>query len=356
MVQVTDAPLSANAPLVEAVQRIESSMRRIAVVIDAAGILIGTLTDGDVRRCLLAGGSLATEVREAMNASPASAPSDASDAAILALMRKRNILAVPLVDDAGRFLRLVHLRDLEPADRDGDASGFEFAVIMAGGEGMRLRPITASIPKPMVDIAGVPLLERQISRLAKSGVPLIYIAVNYLGHMIEEHFDDGARFGAEIRYLRETQKLGTAGALTLLPEIPDRPIMVMNGDILTACDFGSLRAFHESQRAEVTVAAVEYRIDVPFGVIRAEGPYVRELVEKPSQRFLCNAGLYAVSPSALRSLRAGTFINMTDIIATSLREGRQVAVFPMHEYWSDVGTHDDLDQARRMFTQSASSS
>jgi dTDP-glucose pyrophosphorylase len=346
---MTDTSLQPLAALVEAVRAIEASRRRIAVVVDDAQRLLGTLTDGDVRRCLLAGGSLDTPVQEAMNSQPLTAPEGSPDSYLLGLMRRGNILAVPLLDPAGRFVSLVHLNDLAPAEAVSDASGFAFAVVMAGGEGMRLRPITENIPKPMVDIGGAPLLERQIRRLAQAGLSRVYISVNYLSHVIEQHFGDGADFGLEIRYLREREKLGTAGALSLLPERAERPIAVMNGDILTTSNFGSLLSFHQNHGAQITVAAVDYRVNIPYGVIRAEGPYVKALMEKPSQRFLCNAGMYAVSPEALDLLPTGRFCNMTDLIETALDKGQSVAVFPVHEYWSDIGTPADLEQARQLF-------
>lgn len=351
MVPVKLAALDPRAPLVDAVRAIEGSRRRIAVVVDSNGQLVGTLTDGDVRRCLLAGGNLETSLAEAMNASPLSAPVGSSASYLLDLMRRRNILAVPLVDQAGRFVDVVHLTDLSPSDAAGDARGFAFAVIMAGGEGVRLRPLTESIPKPMVDIGGMPLLERQIQRLAASGLTRVYVSVNYLSHVIEEHFGDGSGFGLEVRYLREDRKLGTAGALSLLPERPTAPVLVMNGDIITDSDFGSLLTFHLGHQAEITVAAIDYRINIPYGVIRSDGPRVIGLQEKPSQRFLCNAGIYALSPSALSLLPPGGQANMTDLIEGCLGNGRQVAVFPVHEYWSDIGTPADLEQARRLFSQ-----
>lgn len=345
--------LDIRAPLVEAVRAIESSRRRIAVVVSDDRRLLGTLTDGDVRRCLLVGGTLETPVCEAMNRTPLSAPSGSSDGYLLDIMRRGNILAVPLVDAGGHFVKLVHLTDLAPAEEVRETTRFAFAVIMAGGEGMRLRPLTENIPKPMVDIGGVPLLERQIHRLAKAGLNRVYLSVNYLSHVIEDYFGDGSSFGLEICYLREREKLGTGGALSLLPERPDAPIVVMNGDILTTSDFGSLNAFHHTHSAEVTVAAVDYRINIPFGVIYNEGPYVTGLAEKPSQRFLCNAGIYVVSPSALGLLPHGRPFNMTDLIDACLVENRPVAIFPVHEYWSDIGTPADLDQARCLFLETA---
>ncbi len=344
--------IKSDEPLIAAVRAIECSRRRIAVVLDAEHRLLGTLTDGDIRRCLLGGGSLETPVSQAMNASPLVAEEGAPAGYLLDLMRKRNVMALPVVDGDGRFNRLVHLIDLEhPNHVTPVTAEFDFAVIMAGGEGTRLRPLTASIPKPMVDIGGTPLLERQIESLAKAGISRIYLSVNYLGHVIEQHFGDGTGFGVEIRYLREQEKLGTAGALALLPERPDRPIVVMNGDILTTSDFGSLYAFHQAHAAQVTVAAVDYRISIPYGVINTEGAFATGLVEKPSQRFLCNAGIYAVSPQALDLLKGTVHLNMTDIIGSCLTRGMPVSVFPVHEYWSDIGTPDDLEKARTFFAQ-----
>lgn len=349
---MSDTRLSPGSALIEAVRAIESSRRRIAVVVDEAGLLLGTLTDGDVRRCLLDGGSLDTPVARAMNPNPVTAKPGSPAGYVLDLLRRANVLALPLVDDAGRFQRLVHLTDLDKGSAEAArGSAFAFAVIMAGGEGTRLRPLTETIPKPMVDIGGMPLLERQIQRLADSGLRRVYLSVNYLGYVIENHFGDGRDFGIEIRYLREKEKLGTAGALSLLPETPQAPIIVMNGDILTHSDFDSLHAFHQAHGACVTVAAVDYRVSIPYGVIRSDGPFVKGLEEKPSQRFLCNAGIYAVSPQALGLLQGEGHCNMTDVVATCLDKGLPVAVFPVHEYWSDIGTPDDLEKARAFFSE-----
>lgn len=343
--------LSAQAPLVEAIRAIEATRRRIAVVVGHDGLLVGTLTDGDIRRCLLAGGNLETPVSDAMNSKPLSAPEGSSDGYLLDIMKRGNIVAIPLVNQHEQFVRLVHLSDLSPSDAVSEVADFAFAVIMAGGEGLRLRPVTEKIPKPMLDIGGVPLLERQIDRLAKAGLKRVYLSVNYLSHVIETHFGDGEKYGLEIIYLKEGQKLGTGGALTLLPERPNGPILVMNGDILTTSDFGCLNGFHRSNAAQITVAAVDYRINIPFGVIHTKGSFVTGLAEKPSQRFLCNAGIYAISPEALELLPVGRPFNMTDLIEACLADNRPVAVFPVHEYWSDIGTPTDLEKARSLFSE-----
>jgi dTDP-glucose pyrophosphorylase len=349
---MSDTQLKPDAVLMAAVRAIESSRRRIAVVVDSSGRLLGTLTDGDVRRCLLDGGSLETPVASAMNPNPVTAEVGSPVSYMLDLMRRGNVMALPLVDRAGRFERLMHLTDLVSASSEvSKASAFEFAVIMAGGEGTRLRPLTENIPKPMVDIGGIPLLERQIHRLAATGMRHVYLSVNYLGHIIENHFGNGSEFGIEVRYLREKEKLGTAGALALLPELPKGPIIVMNGDILTNSDFDSFYAFHQEHGAHITVAAVDYRVSIPYGVIHANGPFIKRLEEKPSQRFFCNAGIYAVSPPTLIMLHDARHRNMTDVVETCLACNYPVAVFPVHEFWSDIGTPDDLEKARAFFSE-----
>lgn len=351
---MSEKPLLPDAPLIDAVRAIESSHRRMAVVVSDDGRLLGTLTDGDVRRHLLASGNLDAVVSKAMNPNPLIAEIGSPDGYLKDLMRRGNVVALPLVDQSGKFLHLIHLKDLEqeyPQTR-GAHLRFSFAVIMAGGEGTRLRPLTEAIPKPMVEIGGVPLLERQIERLAKVGIRRVYISVNYLSHVIENYFGNGRDFGIEICYLREQEKLGTAGALSLLPEHPDGPIIVMNGDILTTSDFDSFYDFHISHGAKITVAAIDHIVHIPYGVIRSNGPFVYELVEKPSERFLCNAGIYAVSPEALSFLPSVKQSNMTDLIDACLANSESVAVFPVHEYWNDIGTPDDLERARADFAKS----
>lgn len=344
--------ISPDSILIDAIRIIEASSKRMVVVLAENGELLGTITDGDIRRCLLIGGKIGSSVLDAMNKSPVTVFQGAPRSFILDQMRKRNVLGIPVLDENGKFLSIVHFNDLEEESESQHAENkFDFAVIMAGGEGTRLRPITLDIPKPMVEVGGVPLIERQVERLIKAGLKRVYISVNYLSDIIENHFGDGSKHGIEIRYLREQGKLGTAGSLGLLPEKPAGPIIVMNGDILTTSDFESLYAFHSAHNAEITVAAIDYRIEIPFGVLQSEGVYVQELKEKPSQRFLCNAGIYALSPKILDHMTIPKFLNMTDIIENCLQKDMAVAVFPIHEYWSDIGTPDDLEKAREYISK-----
>lgn len=344
---MTSVSIDPGRNLLDAIRTIEASSRRMVVVLSETGKLLGTVTDGDIRRCLLSGGSLESPISEAMNTSPITVTDGSATGFILDQMKKRNVLGIPVLDQEGRFIKVIHFNDLEnDEEKHSTEETFEFAVIMAGGEGTRLRPLTLDVPKPMVEVGGVPLIERQVEKLIKAGLKRIYISVNYLSEIIEEHFGNGERHGIEIKYLREQGKLGTAGSLGLLPEKPKSPIVVMNGDILTTSDFESLHAFHRAHDAEVTVAAIDYRVEIPYGVLQSKGVYVEALKEKPSQQFLCNAGIYAISPKALDLVENAEFLNMTDIIENCLKTNRPVAVFPIHEYWSDIGTPADLEKAR----------
>ncbi|MDD3288022.1 MAG: nucleotidyltransferase family protein [Alphaproteobacteria bacterium] len=347
---MTEKPLPVTATMYDVVKTIESSRRRIAIVTSKDGMLLGTLTDGDVRRCILAGGDMKTLATRAMNSEPVTAQINSPSDHIMDLMKRANVMTIPLVDEQGRFVKLVHLFDLDEKTEAPGKARFAAAVIMAGGEGARLHPLTKSIPKPMIEIDGIPLLERQVRGLAEAGVKLCYLSVNYLSQVIEDYFKDGSEFGLTIRYLREENKMGTAGALSLLEEKPKGTLLVMNGDILTNSNFGSLYTYHLGHKAAVTVAAVEHHVQIPYGVIQSEGALVKGIEEKPSQRFLCNAGIYALSPEALK-LIPQNFYNMTDLIRDCISGNKVVSVFPIHEFWSDIGTLADLEKARKLFSK-----
>jgi dTDP-glucose pyrophosphorylase len=343
--------LNLGSLLVEAIEAIEKTDKRIAVVIDEKSKLVGTITDGDVRRSILAGGTLQTPVKDFMNSNPVTAFENSSKEALFNLMKNNNILAIPLVNKDGKFIDLSHISEISQDKAEINKYNISTAVIMAGGLGMRLRPITENIPKPMVDIGGMPLLERQIKKLSGFGIQKIYLAVNYLSEVIESHFNDGSKHGVEIHYLKEKESLGTGGALSLLPEKPDKPFLVMNGDVLTNSNFQSLSEFHFHQANDITIAGFSYNINIPFGVIDNNGPLVQTLQEKPSENFLCNAGIYILSPKALEQIPHSKFYNMTDLVNDYLGLGKPVSIFPIHEYWSDIGTSNDLDNARKIYTE-----
>ena len=349
---MTEPILTTDATLHQAIEIIEKTRRFIAVVVGDNDELLSVISDGDIRRAILAGLKLDAPAQDAMVRTPITANADLSHEELKHFLLQNSIAAVPVVDGQGHFVRVVQIEDVNPDEAtDNIASGFDAAVIMAGGEGMRLRPMTENLPKPMIPIGGVPLLERQVRSLSKAGIKRIYISTNYLGHLIEEHFTDGSEFGVQIEYLREETKLGTGGALSLLPRLPSGPILVMNGDVMTTSDFGKILAFHNEHDAFITIGSIEYHIEVPFGVININDTRAVGLEEKPSQRFLCNAGIYAIDPKALAQVPKNTRFDMTELIEDAIGNDQMVTVFPIHEYWTDIGSPSDLEQARKKFEE-----
>ena len=336
--------------LMDAVKAIEESPYRTVIVTDDEGKLIGSLTDGDIRRSLLKKGSLDTKLENVMNKNPISVKQDKSSEYMFKIMQEANVMSLAVIDSDHKFIDLIHLKELSKINNlPYTKIGFSFAVIMAGGEGKRLRPLTKNLPKPMIEIDGIPLLERQINKLTDIGIKKIYISVNYLSDVIENHFKDGSKYGVEILYLKESHKLGTAGSLSLLPETPENSILVMNGDVLTNSNFKNLFEFHNTNNATMTVSSIDFKVTIPYGVIREENGFIKKLEEKPTHRFFCNAGIYAISPSAIKLISKDSFFDMTDLVELCLNEKLPVAVFPIHEYWSDIGTPNDLEKARNFF-------
>ncbi|MFT6778326.1 MAG: dTDP-glucose pyrophosphorylase [Paraglaciecola sp.] len=343
--------LSSISTLIDAISAIEATNKRLAVVLSDGNHILGTLTDGDIRRYILQGHTLEALVTEAMNKNPTIASENASDSTLREMLSSNNIRSLPLVNGENKYVRTLHENELSFVDKEAIAEKtFSAAVIMAGGEGTRLMPLTENMPKPMVVINGLPLLERQIRRLCNMSITQVYISVNYLSEVIEDYFGDGRKFGVEIFYLHEDRKLGTAGALSLLPYFDNlQSSLVLNGDVLTTSDFINLFHFHEEHQSVITIGAVDYHVEIPYGVIQYDGAKVKSLQEKPSQHFFCNAGIYALASSVLKKIPENQFWNMTDLIEQCLTEDDIVSVFPVHEYWSDIGTPADLEKAREEF-------
>jgi dTDP-glucose pyrophosphorylase len=303
------------------------------------GTLGGLLTDGDIRRAILRGVSLEQPCHSIATSRPLCGRDGMTPGEMLETMNGADINQLPIVSADGIVRGFVLRRDLVPAG----ASNLS-AVIMAGGLGSRLMPLTADTPKPMLPVGDRPLMERTIERLRDAGIVRLSISTHHLADRIVEHFGDGQRFGVSIEYLTEERPLGTAGGLGLLDRRPE-PILVINGDILTKVDFRDLLAYHRRHGADVTVGVRRYEIDVPYGVVECEGPAVRAIKEKPSVGFLVNAGVYLLEPSVQSVIPAGTRFDMTDLIGRLLAEGRPVVSYPIVEYWLDVGRHDDYRKA-----------
>jgi len=318
---------------------IDKNKEGIALVAGSDRRLLGLITDGDIRRFMLRGNSLDRPCSEAMCATPFTLSEKASPEEIVAGFSGKRIRHIPLLDQNRVAIALV-CQFAGAAEVEART-----AVIMAGGEGRRLRPITESIPKPMIQIKGRPLLEITIERLVSYGIRRIILAVNYKANIIEDHFGDGARFGVQVEYLREKQKLGTVGALALLDERPRDPFLVMNGDIITDIDIRRFLDFHTSHRSILTIASIQYNMNIPFGVLEHSGPFVLSVTEKPSHSFLCNAGMYVVDPELIDRIPAGTYYDMTSLVSDLIASGLAVHTFPIHESWIDVGQKKDLIQA-----------
>ena len=339
------APLviSPSATVRDAIQRIDAGGMQIALVVDSGQKLIGTISDGDVRRGILRGVALDDPAVKVMNVAPTVARPGEDRETLLATMRARHLHRIPVLASDDRIVGLETFDELvRPARRDN------LVVLMAGGLGVRLRPLTEERPKPMLIIGGRPMLETILLSFIESGFHRFYISVNYMAEMVQSHFGDGSRWGVEIRYIEEQARMGTAGAVGLLPEKPTSPVIVMNGDLLTKVNFSSLLDFHLSHNAAGTMCVREYDLQVPYGVVKLKEYRLLSVEEKPVHRFFVNAGIYVLSPAAL-SLIPPSFYDMPTLFEKLVAEGREVAVFPLREYWLDIGHLADLEKANGEF-------
>jgi len=325
----------------DAVRALNTGGFEIGLVTAGDGRLLGTITDGDVRRGLLRGLGMDAPVAEIMNAKPVTAAPDAARGALLKRMTADLLRQIPLVDGGGRVVGLVHMRDLTPPIESRD----NWVVLMAGGLGERLRPLTDDTPKPLLSVGSKPILESILEGFVEQKFRRFYISVNYKADSIKRHFGDGRKWNVEIRYLQEETRLGTAGALRLIPDLPRNPLLIMNGDLVTRVNFQDLLDYHEQQKSRATMCVRQYDIQVPFGVVGINGNKIRVIDEKPVQRFLVNAGIYVLEPDLIELIPAGENFDMTDLFTRVVANEHDTAAFPIHEYWLDVGRLDDLQRA-----------
>ena len=339
--KLKDILIAPDLTVVDALRIIDSTRLQIALVVDEAGRLLGTVSDGDVRRALLAGTALTSPVSAIMFRKPTTAPPEADRETLLALMQSKVLRQIPIVDAEGRVVDLESIMDLLAHKALPNA-----VVLMAGGRGQRLRPLTDLCPKPLLRIGDKPILEIILENFVAQGFRNFFISINYMGEKVVEHFGDGSRFGVSITYLREDEPLGTAGALTLLPETPQLPFLVMNGDLLTKVNFEHLLDFHTSQVAEATMCVRPYTSQIPYGVVHVEDHQLVRLEEKPSQTVFVNAGIYALSPSALPLVPKGAAFDMPMLFEALMAQKRRALAFPVREYWIDIGRMGDYEQAQ----------
>jgi len=331
----------------EALEAIDRGASAIALVTNADGILQGVLTDGDIRRGLLRGAELGSNVLEYANANPHVVGTGSTRASVLDLMRSLRISEVPVVDDDRRLVGLHTLTDIV-----GRKQLNNLAVIMAGGKGTRLGALTKDTPKPLMTVADRTIIEWIILGLVESGITNIYVSVAHLAEKIIDHLGDGSRLGCTIKYLHEdpSKPLNTAGALGLLhhevPEIKDA-VIVTNADLMVRYSASDLLAFHDSKNAAVTVAARPYTHQVPFGVLEiGEGRAISSVVEKPTVEFEISTGIYAVSPQALAMVPYMEPFSMPELVKACIDDSKTVAAWPIDSDWIDVGTPKDLATAK----------
>ncbi len=325
----------------DAIRNLDATGLQIALVVSNDGILEGTLTDGDIRRGILRGCALETPISEVMYHSPLVAPPDMGREIVLQLMRANRLHHLPVID-AGRRVVGLHLWDeiIAPTSRDN------LMIIMAGGLGKRLLPYTEDCPKPMLTVAGKPMLEHIIERAKAEGFNHFVLAVRYLAHKIESHFGDGQRWDVRIEYLREDAPLGTAGALGLLTETPEQAVVVTNGDVLTDVHYGEMLDFHRRHQAAATMAVRQHEWQHPFGVVLTRGVDIIGFEEKPVHRSNVNAGIYVLEHATLKLLGRNEPCDMPKLFERAQLHGLKTIVYPMHEPWLDVGRPGDLELAR----------
>lgn len=333
----------------EAASCMDRSRLGIVLVVDEERRLIGTITDGDLRRAMLARIGLERSLDTIFErkigsayAKPIAVPAGKPRSEYLHVLHQHNILHVPVLDEGGGVVGLVSRDEFLPTPLLPLQ-----AVIMAGGQGARLFPLTEHVPKPMLPVGEQPLLEIIIKQLRDSGITRVNVTTHHCGEKIEQHFGDGRELGVDLNYIVEDRPLGTAGGLGSM-EAPRETTLVINGDILTRVNFQAMYAFHRAQGADLTVAVRQYDVQVPFGVIECEGAVVRRLREKPVLSFFVNAGIYLLEPVVYQHLVTGQRMDMTDLIQLLLDRSCPVASFPIREGWLDIGQPAEYEQAQNL--------
>lgn len=326
------------------IRRINWNNMEIVLVVDEQHRLIGTVTDGDIRRGMLSGVSLDQPISIVMNQRPIFVEQGMGGEQMLSLMRARSIRHLPVVNADGALVRLERMEQLMD-----DCSGQ--AVVMAGGLGTRLRPFTDCIPKPLVPVAGRPILDHILSRLRRSGIEDVVISLNHMGDQIKRHIGTGRRRDLHVDYVNETQRLGTAGALRLIDPRPENPFLVLNGDLITGLNYSRLLQFQKKENYEMVLCVRQHAIQIPYGVVEVSDGCVEQLREKPNVESFINAGIYVLTPACIDLIPPERYFDMTDLVEAVKATGGRVGVFPILEYWRDIGRPEDLEAAHQEHTE-----
>jgi len=341
-----DILVTSDTPILKVIEIIDAGARQLALVVDENERLLGTVTDGDIRRGLLKGRSLQDPASSVMNPYPIVASPYDTRENILTLMKVRQIHQIPVLDEDGRILHVEVLNELlRPTIKEN------WVVLMAGGQGTRLRPLTHDCPKPLLKVGNKPLLETILHNFIESGFHRFFISVNYKAEMIKDYFGDGSKWNVEIQYLHEEKTLGTAGSLSLLTEKPTQPFFVMNGDLLTKVNFGQLLDFHVAHSARATMCVREHDYQVPYGVVKLDKQRLTGIEEKPVQKFFVNAGIYVLNPEVIDMIPNNNYYDMPSLFDELMKDGQETIAFPIREYWLDIGRIADFERANVEFAE-----
>ncbi len=338
--------LKENNTMQDAIEVLDRESLRIVIVVDNENRIIGTITDGDIRRGLLEHLSMDAMLSEFMFIKPTVAFVGSSKGEILEKMKRLDLLQIPIIDENKRVVGLETLHNIIKNNRHDNP-----VVLMAGGFGKRLKPLTDSTPKPLIKVGDRPILQSILEQFIDAGFCNFYISIYYKSEMIREFFGDGTDWNVSIKYIHESAPLGTAGCLGLLSdERSDLPILMMNGDLLTKVNFEELLDFHSQNGGDATMCVREYDFQVPYGVVTAKGHRITSIEEKPKHTFFVNAGVYVLNPSMLTEIDGLSYLDMPDLIENKINNSGQINMFPVHEYWLDIGSIDQLNQAKQDYS------
>ncbi len=321
---------------------IDKNLTGGALVVNENNELVGTITDGDIRRALLKDFSISEGIENTYFKNFKFVTEEHSRKKAKEYMLNNNIRQVPVIDKDKKLTNLYFLDDVLSYDKKDN-----YVFILAGGLGKRLRPLTETVPKPMLTIGDKPILELIIEQFKEYGFKNFIISINYKGDIIEDYFKDGSAFNVNIEYIKETKKLGTAGSLSLIKEKLNKPLIVINGDILTGIDFDKMLSHHMENNFNITVGVRNYEINVPYGVLNTENMIIESLEEKPTYKFNINGGVYAVNPDIIKYIKEDEIYNMTDLIEDAMNNDYRTGIYEITEYWKDIGQIEDYKKANK---------
>jgi len=336
--------LTVNSTIKEALQIIDTGAVKFAIVVDENDKLLGTLTDGDIRRAILDGKALDDKIETIYFKEPTVVNVNNTKEEIINLCTSKKIYQIPVVDAEGRVVSIDILDELlKPKKRSSKV------VLMVGGLGTRLRPLTDNTPKPMLHVGGRPILQTIVEKFVSYGFTNIVMCVGYKSSIIQDFFEDGSKYGAEIEYVLEDKRMGTAGALTLLKSKPNEPFFVMNGDLLTNVNFEHLYEFHQNNQAMASMCVREYDFQVPYGVVNVEEGKILSIEEKPVQKFFVSAGIYMLNSECIDIIPENKFYDMPTLFEKLIEMNKNAISFPLREYWLDIGRIEEYEKANQEY-------